>query len=94
MNPLVRQLIAEQAVEKSERTYTIRGRAEHLDEFEKVFRWMNGTAQGHSGTIQLSIDGDGAARMNVKRTDTEDELKPRDEDANGSGRVEMKVCLE
>lgn len=95
MNPLVRQLIAEQETEtKGERTYKISGRNDHLDELEKFFRWMNGTASGHSGAVQIAIDGDGAARMHVERVDSKDELHPRDEDVNGSGRVEMKISLE
>ena len=91
MNPLIRKL-SEDGTEKESRTYTIRARPEHLDQIEQLFRWMNSTASGHSGTAQISIDGDGAARVNVERKDGE--LDDAEIEPNCSGKVEFKVSLD
>lgn len=91
MNPLLRRL-CEDGTEKTTRTYTVRARPEHLDKIEELFRWINSTNTGHSGTAQISIDGDGAASVRVERQDgdlCDTEIKP-----NCSGKVEFKVSLD
>lgn len=93
VSPLVRRVIGE-AAERETRTYHITSRPDHLDQIEQFFAWMNSTRSGHSGSAEMAIDGDGAARVEIERKDGE--LKKPDEEVQPrSGRgPEYKVCLE
>lgn len=97
MNALVRRMLGEDKFkgdypEDETRTYTITCWPEHLDQLEKLFSWMNMTRGGHSGAAEIYIDGDGAARVEIKKKDGE--LPKHDEEARCDGKVEFKVCLE
>lgn len=49
---------------KETRTYKVKGDPEQLDELEKLFRWIDFCCRaGHSGRINLSVDGDGVANI-------------------------------
>lgn len=76
------------------RTYKITSRPEHLDQIEHMFRWMNMTAGGHSGSMLLSIDGDGAARVHIEKPEGELAKPPEDFKATSSGDPEFKVCMD
>lgn len=46
------------------RTYTITGKVNQLDNLESLFAWIQKLGgEGHSGSAQLFVDGDGAARL-------------------------------
>lgn len=92
MNSLTRKVIGESA-ETETRTYTVTSRAEFLDQIERLFSWINSTNTGHSGSVELSIDGDGAARVTV---DKKDGKLPKLDDAeiHTAQSPEFKVNLE
>ena len=76
------------------RTYKITSRPDHLDQIEHMFKWMNMTAGGHSGSMLLDIDGDGAARVKVEKEGGE-LASPPDEFQPSSGKgPEFKVCMD
>jgi hypothetical protein len=104
MSKLAKRLIGESAVDKAEssykppkeetRTYTVTCRPEFLDQIEHMFSWMNSTASGHSGSMELSIDGDGAPRVHIEKKGGE-LAKPEEEFKPGSGPgPEFRVSLE
>ncbi len=100
MSELAKQLIGETESNspdklrpgKETRTYKIEARPDHLDQIEHMFKWMNMTAGGHSGSMVLEIDGDGAARVNVKREGGE--LAKPQEEFDRSKDPEFKVSLD
>jgi len=93
---MVRRVIGEayEPPERETRTYHITSRPDHLDQIEQLFAWMNSTRAGHSGSAEIGIDGDGAARVEIEREGGE--LKKPDEEVEPrSGRgPEYKVCLD
>lgn len=96
MNATVQKVIGLRESDRSDRetrTYTISARPDHLDKIEELFAWINMTRSGHSGSAELGIDGDGAARVTVEGKDGE--LKKLEKDFQpGSGRgPEFKVYL-
>lgn len=71
--PLSEQLEIEGALkeqkdkEKETRTYTATAKPNQLDEFEKLLRWVDACcSMGHSGTAEISVDGDGAAKIKIE----------------------------
>lgn len=98
MSKLANRLIGESGKggtpEKETRTYKITCRSDHLDKLEHMFRWMNMTAGGHSGSMELGIDGDGSARVSVEKEGGE-LCKPEEEfKQKSTGGPEFKVYLE
>lgn len=58
------------------RTYEIEGSSLQLDTFEKMLYTIDKLgAWGSSNVVCLHYDGDGAARLNIKRTDKKEDLK-------------------
>ena len=88
----IRQLVGESSA-KETRTYKISCQPEYLDKIETLFRWMNMTAGGHSGTAQISIDGDGRPRVKIEKEDGELYKPDEDFEPNCSGKAEFKVDL-
>lgn len=85
---------AKMGSERQTRTYKITSRPEHLDQIEHMFKWMNMTAGGHSGSMLLSIDGDGAARVKVEKEGGELASPPEEFKPGSSGGPEFKVCMD
>lgn len=68
--------------EEQERTYTVKARADHLNEFERLLHWLDYCSSvGHSGTAKISIDGDGAGKLDISGLASakpeESELEPQ-----------------
>lgn len=96
MSLLARRLIGEahEPPKRETRTYKITSRPEHLDQIEHMFRWMNMTAGGHSGSMLLSIDGDGAARVKIEKMEGDLAKPPEEFKPKSSGDPEFKVCMD
>lgn len=100
MTNLARKLIGESdspaktGRERETRTYKITSRPGHLDQIEHMFAWMNMTAGGHSGSMLLSIDGDGAARVRVEKEGGELAKPAEDFSGRGGKDPEFKVCMD
>lgn len=95
MNAIVEKVIGvSEKRDQETRTYTISAHPSHLDQIEHLFSWMNMTRGGHSGSAKIGIDGDGAARVEVKREGVE--LKKPEEGftPKSSGETEFDVYLE
>lgn len=80
--------------ERETRTYTITSRPEHLDQVEHMFRWMNMAAGGHSGSMLLSIDGDGAARVKIEKQGGELAKPPEQFKTSSDKGPEFQVCMD
>lgn len=92
MDATIRAILGESS-DKETRTYTISARPDHLDKIEELFSWINSTRSGHSGGASISVDGDGAARVEIEKEGGE--LKCYDEDSvRTSQRIEFSVGLE
>lgn len=76
------------------RVYKITSRPDHLDQIEHMFKWMNMTAGGHSGSMLLSIDGDGAARVKIEKEGGELASPPDEFQPDHNGKPEFKVCMD
>ena len=93
MDKVISKILGEDKRDREKRAYVIEARPDHLDKIEELFSWINMTRSGHSGEASISIDGDGAARVEIERKDGE--LKKYDEDSvRASQRVEFKVDLD
>jgi hypothetical protein len=61
------------------RTYEISGSEGVLDQLEEILKAIEYLGKlGASRVLELGIDGDGAARIKVKRTDKKIDLKEQD----------------
>ena len=93
MNSLIRQVLGE-ARESETRTYRVTAHPKHLDQIEELFWWMNSTRSGHSGSAKIYIDGDGAARVEIKKTDGELKKPDQEPESKCNGKPEFEVGLE
>jgi hypothetical protein len=93
MDPVIKSILGEDKPNYETRTYTIQARPDHLDKIEELFTWINHTRGGHSGGASIYVDGDGAARVTIKKKDGE--LKGYDKDeVHTSKGIEFSVSLE
>lgn len=66
MNIFDKQLT--EALEEVTRNYEVTGSELQLDNLESLLAWIQHLGNvGHSGTAEISVDGDGAARLQVKQ---------------------------
>lgn len=80
-------------MEQETRDYTIEGSPRNLDELERMFHWIEELGSvGHSGSCELYVDGDGAARVHFKGLTVEP--KKIDEDETPSRGPEIKFGLD
>lgn len=69
------QLVSKAALETETREYKVTGEKDQLDEVEKMFWFMQHLGQiGASRTFEVSVDGDGAARLEFERIDKNHDL--------------------
>lgn len=87
--------------ERVTRVYAFEARPSELDKLEQIFAWINGTSGGHSGSVKLSIDGDGRPRFKVKRMECDlsikdgEAIKPKGEPMKGdSYEFDLDVGIE
>lgn len=80
------------------RHYIIQGLPDQLDEFEVLLDWVNRLcSQGHSASASLFVDGDGGARLKIRKVVGKGEelkLKHREVDKATSGDKELSVTIE
>jgi len=81
--------------EDVKRTYTVEGREHHLDELEKLLAWIAYCgAVGHSGSAEISVDGDGSAHLTIKGGEIEKNKKEiTDIEPSSMGKPELKVGI-
>jgi hypothetical protein len=89
-----------EALDKVTRKYEITGSEKQLDELESLLAWAQYLGSiGHSGTAEFSVDGDGSARIEVKKGNSKIKLDDNDEHwVNKDGHIrhcgtEFKVGL-
>lgn len=93
MNSLVQRALGE-ARENETRTYKVTAHPAHLDKIEELFWWMNSTRSGHSGSAKIYIDGDGAARVEIEKSDGELKKPDPEPKSKCDGEPEFSVGLE
>lgn len=65
--------------DKETKTYKISGPKEQLEQIDQLLSWIDYCCSvGHSATISLSVDGDGAASISVDGTNREKDIEDED----------------
>lgn len=89
---LTAQYVRVAVKEQETRDYKVEGSPRNLDELERVFHWIEELGSvGHSGSCELFVDGDGAARVHFEGLTAEP--KKVDEDSPSRG-PEIKFGLD
>jgi len=94
MDSTLKLILGEATPGAETRTYTIKARPQDLDKIEQLLAWMNMTAGGHSGSASISIDGDGAARIQVEKKDGKLSKHDYEDNEAWSGKTEFHVGLD